>query len=298
MTDYLKGYAAASVPGIRLLCKYVVANGPSPRSQIQSALRPADIVPKTDSEGATMPASLEVARDIGLLTTDGSKQDPIWSPGPCLVALESASAVLETADAFRSLILKSLSITASRLASSNKPASDVSIALTWVLSRDPLIQTWWDHRRMESRIKAEGMSKVIDNYSQWNAFRRWLTAFGLGAATRFSGRELMLSVSTASAIRDARIETLRPMPAKEFIGSLLSAVPILGHELLLSRLPVEAKPTWEGTASPAVAQGLLELEAMKELRMLPGDDSEAVVRLAVGKESRAVRSIEWTGQGI
>ena len=40
MTDYLGRHAAASVPGIRLICKYVVANGPTPRSQIQDALRP------------------------------------------------------------------------------------------------------------------------------------------------------------------------------------------------------------------------------------------------------------------
>jgi hypothetical protein len=36
---------------------------------------------------------------------------------------------------------------------------------------------------------------------------------------------------------------------------------------------------------------------MKQLRMLPGDDSEAAVRLAVGAESRAVRSIEWLRGG-
>ena len=45
--------------------------------------------------------------------------------------------------------------------------------------------------------------------------------------------------------------------------------------------------------SPGLAQGLLELEAMGELKMLPGDDSENMVRLAVGGESRTVRSIEW-----
>ena len=44
---------------------------------------------------------------------------------------------------------------------------------------------------------------------------------------------------------------------------------------------------------PGLAQGLLELEAMGELKMLPADDSENMVRLAVGGESRTVRSIVW-----
>ena len=107
-TDYLRGHAAASVPGIRLICKYVVASGPARTSQIQAALRPPGLVPKTDSEGSTMPASLEVAKDIGLLATDGGR-DPVWSPGPGLTAMESAPTVLETGDAFRPLIVREVS---------------------------------------------------------------------------------------------------------------------------------------------------------------------------------------------
>ena len=103
----------------------------------------------------------------------------------------------------------------------------------------------------------------------------------------------MLSVSTASAIRDAGIATPQPAPARAFVSSLLSSVPVLGHELLVARLPAEAQRAWEGTVSPGLAQGLLELEAMGALKMLPGDDSENRVRLAVGGESRTVRSIGW-----
>ena len=50
-TDYLGGHAAASVPGIRLICKYVVASGPVRTSQIQAALRPPGLVPNTDRRG-------------------------------------------------------------------------------------------------------------------------------------------------------------------------------------------------------------------------------------------------------
>ena len=103
----------------------------------------------------------------------------------------------------------------------------------------------------------------------------------------------MLSISTASAIRDAGIGAPQPVPARAFVSSLLDSVPVLGHELLVARLPAEAQRAWEGAASPGLAQGLLELEAMGELKMLPGDDSENMVRLAVGEESRTVRSIEW-----
>jgi hypothetical protein len=288
-TDYLRHHAAASVPGIRLICKYVVVCGQAHTSQIQAALRSSDVVPRTDGEGATMPASLEVARDIGLLATDGGR-DPVWKPGQ---ALKSPSAALGASDGFRPLILRELSRRALELAAGPGRPSDLSLALTWVLGRDPLTSLSWESREAIPTLKAEGMSEIIDNRGQWNAFRRWLAALGPGTADHGLGASRVLSISTASAIRDARIDTPQGVPARDFVSSLLSAVPVLGHELLVGRLPVEARRAWEGIVSPALAQGLLELEAMKELEMLPGDDSEATVRLAVGGESRTVRSIVW-----
>ena len=297
MTDYLRGYATASVPGIRLICKHVLANGQATTPDISDALRPTDIMPGAEGEGATLPASLEVAKDIELLTNDGGRRNPVWSLGPRLEALKSPQTVLQTADMFRPLILKCVSQTALKLATDEKRPSDVSLALTWVLGMDPLARLSWDYSEMESTLKAEGMSDVIDNAEQWRSFRRWFTALGLGIAVRISRNKMMLSVSTASTIRDAGIGTQGLMSAREFINSLLEIVPIMGHRSLISQLPIKARPAWEGTASPAVAQGLLELEAMKSLRMLPGEDSETAVRLAVGDESRAVRSIEWLSRG-
>jgi hypothetical protein len=297
MTDYLRGYAAASVPGIRLVCKHVLANGPATTSEIRDALRPTDLMPGAEGEGATLPASLEVAKDIELLTNDGGKRDPVWSPGSRLETLDFAQDVLQTAYAFRPVILQSVSKTALKLTSDEQRPSDVSVAMTWVLSRDPLRPLRWDYGGLESTLKAEGMSDVIDTAEQWRSFRRWFTALGLGTALRAPRNRTMLSVSTASAICGAGIQTQGPMPARDFISSLLGTVPILGHPSLLSQLPPVAKRGWGGVVSPAVAQGLLELEAMNSLRMLPGDDSEAVVGLVVGGESRAVRSIEWLGEG-
>jgi hypothetical protein len=250
------------------------------------------MVPRADGEGATMPASLEVAKDIGLLANDGSR-DPVWTPGPGLTATGSAPSLLETGDAFRPLILRELSKRALELATVVERPSDLSLALTWAIGRDPLMPLPWETREAERTLRAEGMSTIIDNPDQWRAFRRWLTALGPGVADQAPGGRRVFSVSTASAIRDARIGTPQPVPAREFVSSLLSSVPVLGHELLVERLPAEAQRTWEGTVSPGLAQGLLELEAMEELKMLPGDDSENMVRLAVGGESRTVRSIEW-----
>jgi hypothetical protein len=295
-TDYLRGHAAASVPGIRLICKYVVASGPARTSQIQAALRPPGLVPKTDSEGSTMPASLEVAKDIGLLATDGGR-DPLWSVGPGLTATESARTVLETGDAFRPLILREISRRALKGTTGPEGPSDLSLSLTWALGRDPLMPLPWDPREAEGRLKAEGMSAIVHINAQWGAFRRWLTALGPGTADHAPGGKRVLSISTASAIRDAGIATPQPAPAREFVSSLLNSVPVLGHELLVARLPAEAQRAWESTVSPGLAQGLLELEAMGELKMLPGDDSENMVRLAVGGESQTVRSIEWLHGG-
>jgi hypothetical protein len=291
-TDYMRGHAAASVPGIRLICKYVVASDSARTSQIQAALRPPGPVLKMDGEGSTMPASLGVAEDIGLLATEGGR-DPSWSPGPVLIAVESAPAVLETGDAFRPLILRELSRRALELAAGPERPSDLSLALTWALGRDPLRPLPWETREAERTLKDEGMSAIIDNSNQWRAFRRWLTALGPGAADHALGGRRVLSVSTASAIRDAGISTPQPVPARAFVNSLLSTVPVLGHELLVKHLPTEVQRVWEGVVSPGLAQGLLELEAMGELKMLPGDDSENMVRLAVGGESQTVRSIEW-----
>ena len=119
-TDYLRRDAAASVPGIRLICKYLMTSGPARTSQIQAALRPPAVVPRADGEGATMPASLEVARDLGLLAADGGP-DPLWSPGPGLTALQSAPAILGTSDGFRPLILRALSRRALELAGGEEP---------------------------------------------------------------------------------------------------------------------------------------------------------------------------------
>ena len=177
------------------------------------------------------------------------------------------------------------------MANGPESPSDLSLALTWALGRDPLMP--WEVNDEVRTLKAEGISTVLYNSDHRNAFRRWLTALGPGTANNVSGGRRVLSVSTASAIRDAGIDTPRPVPARKFVNSLLSSVPVLGHELIVARLPTEAQRAWEGIVSPGLAQGLLELEAMGEIQMLPGDDSENMVRLAVGRESRTVRSIEW-----
>ena len=291
-TDYLGTYAAASVPGIRLICKYVVSNGSARRSQFQTALRPPDLIQKSDGEGSTMPASLAVAKDIGLLATDDDR-DPVWSPGPGLKAMGSALTVLETGDAFRPLILREVSTKALERVTGLESPSDLSLALTWALGRDPLLPLQWDHSAAEVMLRAEGMSAIIENSTQWGAFRRWLIALGLGASSRATGGKRMLFVSTASAIHDAGIGTPQSVPVRAFVNSLLNSVPVLGHELLVAQLSAEAQRAWEGTVSPGLSQGLLELEEMGALKMLPGDDSEQMVRLAVGEESRTVRSIEW-----
>lgn len=290
-TDYLEGDAAASVPGIRLICKYVVAHGTARTSEIQAALRPSGLVPNTGGKGSTMPASLNVAKDIKLLATDGERDK--WIPGPALTAIGSVPSILETGDAFRPLFLREMSRRAVELAAGQESPSDLSLALTWALGRDPLMPLPWDWREAEYMLKAEGMSEIIDNSSQWNPFRRWLTALGLGAADYAFRGKRVLSVSTASAIRDAAIDTPQPVPAREFVNSLLESVPVLGNELLVDRLPSQVQRTWQGAVSPGLAQGFLQLQGMGELEMLRGDDSANMVRLAVGEDNRTVRSIEW-----
>lgn len=291
-TDYLGTHAAASVPGIRLICKYIVSNGSARRSRLQIALRPHNLIRKSDGEGSTMPASLAVAKDIGLLATDDDR-DAVWSPGPGLKGVESVLTVLETGDAFRPLILREVSRKALQRVTGLESPSDLSLALTWALGRDPLLPLPWDYGAAEVMLRAEGMSAIIENSTQWGAFRRWLIALGLGVSNRAPGGKRILFVSTASAIHDAEIGTPQPVSARVFVNSLVNSVPVLGHELLVAQLSAEAQRAWESTVSPGLAQGLLELGAMGELKMLPGDDSENMMRLAVGGESRTVRSIEW-----
>ena len=151
-----------------------------------------------------------------------------WIPGPALTAIGSVPSILETGDAFRPLFLREMSRRAVELAAGQESPSDLSLALTWALGRDPLMPLPWDWREAEYMLKAEGMSEIIDNSSQWNPFRRWLTALGLGAADYAFRGKRVLSVSTASAIRDAAIDTPQPVPAREFVNSLLESVPVLG----------------------------------------------------------------------
>src|SRR5258708_39459253 len=91
------------------------------------------------------------------------------------------SALLGTSDDFRPLILRELSRRALELAAGLDRPSDLSLALTWGLRRDPLMPLSWESREAVPTLKAEGMSDVIDNRDAWRALRRRLSPLRPGA---------------------------------------------------------------------------------------------------------------------
>ena len=71
MTDYLSGAeTTATVPGMRVICRYLLTRGPANSDQIALALRPpgAQEVSRTILDG-----SLLVARDLGLVNSPEAK---------------------------------------------------------------------------------------------------------------------------------------------------------------------------------------------------------------------------------
>jgi hypothetical protein len=296
MADYLRGQATASVPGIRLLCKAVVEAEVCTETSLVETLRPVGIV-RSESEGATLPASLQVAIDLELLRK-GGRRDPAIVRGPMLEAEPAPSASVASADAFRPLIIRALGARAANSLHAGELPADVTLGLTWILSRNPL-DDLGDHRTMEPLLRATGMDTVIRNDTQWRAFQRWYLALGFAIRQRSSNNRLVAAVSAVESIRLFAPRGDAPTSASQFVERLVEAVPMLGRADLVGALPTGARPQWEGTASPAIAQGLLQLEAVGALRFQPGDDSESVVRLVVDDERpRPIRSIAWHHTGV
>lgn len=295
MSDYLKGAAPASVPGIRLICKQLLAGGPSSTSQLAATLRPNDLM-AGNGEGATLPASLDVAADLGLITKLTSGKDPEWDAGPALTASSDPAAAVESAAAFRPLAANALNERTRECVKQQEDPSDVAKGLVWLLGRDPLASISWDDA--EAELVASGLkkAKVIENLTQWRPFWRWCVALGYGHQLGLGGRRV-LSVSSVAAITNFTSSRKGVTPAKEFIAGLLEAAPVLGHPSLINTLPEKGRPQSQGSASGVIAEGLLRLEAQKLVDLPPGDDSENVVQLAPsGDESRAIRSVEWIGE--
>ena len=294
MSDYLKGAAPASVPGIRLVCKQLLAVGPSPTSKLTSDLRPNNLM-IANGEGATLPASLDVASDLGLITKLASGRDPDWEAGPILMASKDPSKVVDSAAAFRPLAAGALNKRARECVGQKQDPSDVAKGLVWLLGRDPLASISWDKSDAELVRSGLKKAKVIENLTQWRPFWRWCIALGYGHQLSLGGRRV-LSVRSTTALKDFASCVNGVIPAKQFIAGLLDTVPVLGHPDLVNTLPESGRPQWQGSASALIAEGLYRLEAHKLVDLQPGDDSENVVQLAPSSdELRVIRSVEWIG---
>lgn len=249
-----------------------------------------------NGEGATLPASLNVAEDLGLITKLTTDRDPEWQLADCVANLKDAVAAVETAASFRPLVARMLNERALESAKKQEDPSDVSKGLVWLLGRDPLASIAWDGAEDELRVSGLNKAKVIDNTTQWHAFWRWCIALGYGHQLSLGGRRV-LSVSSVVPIVEFAAGRKGPTPARQFINDLLNDSPVLGHPSLIETLPESGRPRWQGSASRVIAEGLLQLEAQKVLELQPGDDSENVVQLATGdKDVRAIRSVEWIGR--
>ena len=298
MSDYLKGAATtASVPGIRLVCRQLLAAGPSSAAQLVAVLRPDDLM-NGNGEGAALPGSLEVAADLRLIAKLGSGKDSGWEPGPALIAAKDASKATESATAFRPLVAQALNGRARECIKQQQDPSDVAKGLVWLLGRDPLAGIPWEwDDGAEPELIASGLkaAKVIENSTQWRPFWRWCVALGYAHQLGLGGKRV-LSVSSVASIRDFASGTRGAIPASRFLTDLLEAVPVLGHADLLNTLPEKARPQGRGAATALIAEGLYRLEAENLVDLQPGDDSENVVQLAPSDgESRVIRSVEWIG---
>lgn len=278
MTDYLSGaQTTATVPGIRVICRYLLTVGPASTEAIAAALRPPGDV---EASRTILDASLSVASDLGLVRRPEGKGGE-WLLEPNLLTEADVTSV----DAFQGLVLRFVGLAALKALDEGRQPSDVALGLAWVVQRDPLDPLSYEFDgRTEDLMAQAGILKVIPQSTQWNAFRRWAIELGIAHRAR-SMAGVRLVVSTSEAIRTNTPTSMTKESASAFVDALLEAVPVLGHPKLVAALPEKARPRVEQRVSPAVAQGLISMAERGLLDLEPSEDAARSVPLTVGSDT-------------
>ncbi|MBQ1076743.1 hypothetical protein KBX06_26865 [Micromonospora sp. C31] len=287
MVDYLKQHILASVPALLVISRYLstLPDGVE-ESDLQKVLRPEAMAERRGASSAAddasnvLTSSLSVGEDLGLFNSERSGRGRrLWNLKD---SVRDDVGRLPSADSrgFRSLVLRLLSARALEEVMAENPPSDVALALTWLLLRDPLnpLSTNWD-KGPEAAFENAGMRAAVKNAEQWRALQRWARALGIATVAEVGGQEAYLLMDPTKALRDVLDRLPQQERAEQWVRQLQEILPVLGHPILVSALP-EGSARHQGTpASLALAAQKLKRRGALELALSADASAAAVLRL-------------------
>ncbi|WP_146017520.1 protein DpdG [Verrucosispora sp. ts21] len=289
--DYLKRHMLASVPALLVISRYLATQlRDVEENDLQKALRPEAVAERRgvssagDEASNVLTSSLSVGEDLGLFECERSGRGRrVWKLRD---SIRMEVEKLPSADSriFRSLVLRLLSSRAlEEVRAGNRP-SDVALALTWLLQRDPLepFSSSWD-KGPESAFDKAGMRNAVENGEQWGAFRRWARSLGVATVAQVGRQESYLLVDPTRALLDVLDKLPQQAGAEQWFRQLHEILPVLGHPAIISALPQGSARPYGISASVALAAQKLKRRGMLDLAL--SADASAAAVLQIGGQS-------------
>ncbi|MBQ1065597.1 MULTISPECIES: protein DpdG [Micromonospora] len=289
--DYLKRHVLASVPALLVISRYLATQLDGvEENELQRVLRPTAMAETRgvssagDDPSSVLTSSLSVGEDLGLFDSErGGRGRRIWK---LTDSIRGEVGPLPSADSrvFRSLVLRLLSSRAlEEVRAGNKP-SDVALALTWILLRDPLepLSVNWD-KGPETAFEKAGMRNAVENVEQWGAFRRWIRSLGIATVAQVGRQDAYLLVDPTRALLDVLDRLPQQERAEQWFRQLHEILPVLGHPALISALPQGSVRPQGISASVALAAQKLKRRGILDLA--PSADASTAAVLRIGDQS-------------
>ncbi len=169
-------------------------------------------------------------------------------------------------------------------------AHDLLRGLTWLLTTDPIAQSWNESRAAQERVPA-GQTPVFFNPTRWNGFRFWAEALGFAEKSIFGEAEggASLVANPTRALRDFVTSHYTPgddLPVSRLLDDFRTAVPVAPGGLVSRALGYGGDPRAVDRATTYAmesgrARGWLTLERRADAAdtvLLAGLDKPGSVR--------------------
>jgi hypothetical protein len=258
---YLSGTAQASVAILYPICRWLSDRDRVAYEAINAALRPAHLV---SGESGALTVSLRVGRDIGLLDRFGSSdQAADWALRE--LARSQRDEWYEEPTRFRSLIRRALLAKAVDDIAAGETPSDVAVGLAWLLAQDPVRPLRQLHSDGPERaLNDQKLTSYINGPDQWRPFLRWAVALGCAERSQGGNRRLIMPDPTAALAEELPSMSRAGMPARDFYGALIKALPVLDGGQISQFMRNEraecADPRGDAMVGPAFSLALRRLQ--------------------------------------
>ena len=285
--NYLTGAETqANVAVLWVVAKWLTIVDAARLDQMSRALRPTPVVPGADD---ALRASLSAAVDFRLLSLDA---DGLYRLGPSVT-------VDDTSDhrSFRSVVCRLLLARAAEEVDAAGAPSDVAVALTWLLSLDPMRPPAWGWDATETWARRDGAIEVVRNNTQWRVFRRWAIALGMAEARspdRLGGPQT-ISPDPSRAVADVVGRMQPSMAADAFLQALVTELPCfdtgaLEPAAIALGVPYSARSG--ASVGPALGYALTRLDRRGLLRLVRLDDASSRVSYRIGGRTKSFDRVD------